>query len=128
MRPLPQLRRVPALSPAPIHAAAAPLPPCRHGFVTDLLLRCGRGEAAALARLFDLFYRPVRVAVAVRVSPERSDAATAEVFVRIWRRAPGYRPSAGSAVSWIMQEARIGPGDLAPSVRTPAGVPDEQVR
>ena len=75
---------------------------CRHGFVTDLVLRCGRGDAAALARLLDLFWLPVSTAVAARVPADRVEAAVTEVFVRVWREAPHYRPGADGAVGWVM--------------------------
>ena len=76
---------------------------CRHGFVTDLVLRCGRGDAAALARLFDLFWLPVSTAVAARVPAGRVEAEVTEVFVRVWREAPHYRPGADDgAVGWVM--------------------------
>lgn len=86
---------------------------CRHGLVTDLLLRCGRGDGAALAQLFDLFYPPVRATVAARVPPARVDAVTAQVFVQVWRQASRFRPDAGGAVGWIMRVAATAPDPLA---------------
>ncbi len=116
----------PAPKVVPVSSAVHPPGPalragCPHGVVTDLLLRCGRGEAAALARLFDLFYRPVHAVVASRVPTDRTEAAMAEVFVRIWRRSPGYRPALGSAVGWIMQEAEeSAPGTVHLAATRPA--------
>ena len=87
---------------------------CRHGFVTDLVLGCGRGDATALARLFDLFWLPVSSAVAAQVPADRVEAAVTEVFVRVWREAPYYRPGADGAVGWVMAFA-YGPAAPAPA-------------
>jgi hypothetical protein len=89
----------PSLAEDPVVIEAAP---CRHGFITDLVLRCGRGEAAALESLFDMFCAPVSAKVAGQVPPHRVGAVVAEVFVQLWRQAPGFPPEGTSAVKWVM--------------------------
>ena len=66
--------------------------PCDHGFLTDLVLRCGRGDPAALARLFDLFYAPVAAEVANRVPRDDVEPVVTEVFAQLWRQAPEFVP------------------------------------
>lgn len=88
------------------------------GFITDLVLRCGRGDAGALARLLDLLYAPVAHRVE-ELSPEAcTDDLVVEVFGRLWRDAPGYRPGPGAGpVEWVLQLAE----GVACRGRAPAG-------
>lgn len=76
--------------------------PCQHGFISDLLLRCGRGDDTALAQLFSLFYTPITCTVAGTLPGPQVADAVKEVFVDLWRRAPLYQPEQQSAVSWVM--------------------------
>ncbi len=76
--------------------------PCDHGFLTELVLRCGRGDPAALARLFDLFYAPVAAEVANRVPRDDVEHVVAEVFAQLWRQAPEFVPGRARAVGWVM--------------------------
>ena len=76
--------------------------PCEHGFLTELVLRCGRGDAAALGRLFDLFYAPVAAEVANRVPRDDVEPVVAEVFAQLWRHAPEFVPGRARAVGWVM--------------------------
>lgn len=92
--------------------------PCTHGFITELVLRCGRGDTGALEVLFDLFHRPVTAAVGISAPPDRVESAVAQVFVQIWREAPLYRAESGSAVHWVMAFA----GDL-PATASPRPAP-----
>jgi DNA-directed RNA polymerase specialized sigma24 family protein len=89
------------------------------GFITDLVLRSGRGDAGAFAGLLDLLYAPVAHRVA-ELSPERgTDDVVVEVFTRLWRDAPGYRPGddAGGPVDWVLRIAE----NVAVPHRAPAG-------
>jgi hypothetical protein len=81
---------------------------CETGLVSDLLLRCGRGDVAALARLFDLVAPVVTAVVAEQVEPEQVPDGLTAAFAEVWRCAPGYRPGAigasggTGAVGWIL--------------------------
>lgn len=106
------------------------------GFVTDLVVRCGRGDETALARLFDLFYAPVSAAVRQRVPGCAAEELTARVFVRLWRHAPTYQPGDQSPVDWVMSHVpnimslspavdRL-PRPLASGLSPTAGVPNDR--
>ena len=75
------------------------------GFITELLLRCGRGDEAALGRLFDLFYAPVAAAVGRAGSPETAEQLVHATFVRVWRHAPTFVPGGQGPVEWVMEQA-----------------------
>ena len=74
-------------------AAPAPtVPDGCHGFITDLVLRCGRGEEAALAKLFDLTYFLVSSIVRRDAEPSPGiDDKVVAAFVRIWQYSPVVR-------------------------------------
>ena len=74
------------------------------GFITDLILRCGRGDEAALGHLFDLLHAPVSVVLA-QGRPEARDEMVLDVFRRLWRHAPTFVPGEQGAVAWAMQHA-----------------------
>ncbi len=88
-------------------ATAVETRPCAHGFITELLLRCGRGDEVALGELFDLFHDLVSTVVARRVPPDRLESTVADVFVQLWRETPLYRVEGGSPVAWIMAHASV---------------------
>ncbi len=106
------------------------------GFVTDLVVGCGRGDETALARLFDLFYDPVSAAVRKRATGRTAEELTAKVFVRLWRHAPTYQPGDQSPVDWVMSHVphimrslspdvdRL-PRSLASGLSPTAGVPND---
>jgi len=75
---------------------------CETGFVSDLLMRCGREDQGALARLFDLLCPLVTAAVSMSVDPPRVGDCVRDVFVELWRDAPDYRAGT-SSVGWIME-------------------------
>jgi RNA polymerase sigma-70 factor (ECF subfamily) len=94
--------------------------------------RLRRGEAAALAELYDRF-ATLAYGIAQRVLDDDEEAAaqvTREVFVRIWESPQDFDPDQGAMRSWIATEAhrlavdrlrrRALPGD--------AGDADTQVR
>ncbi len=74
------------------------------GFITDLILRCGRGDEAALGRLFDLLHAPVSAALG-QGRPEARDELVLDVFRRLWHHAPTFVPGEQGAVAWAMQHA-----------------------
>lgn len=68
-----------------------------------LLRRCGRGDEAAFAELYDLT-SPRVFGMVLRVMRDRSQSeeVTQEVFLEIWRTASRFDASKGSAVSWLL--------------------------
>jgi Sigma-70 region 2 len=75
------------------------------GFITALLVRCGRGDEAALGLLFDLFYAPVAAAVGRQGRPETVEELVHAAFVRVWRHAPTFVPGDQRPVEWVMEQA-----------------------
>jgi DNA-directed RNA polymerase specialized sigma24 family protein len=78
------------------------MPDACPGFITDLLVRCGRGDEAALGRLFDLFHRQVSAAMGARGGSAPLDEQVLEVFVRLWQQAPRFEAGAMGPVAWVM--------------------------
>jgi hypothetical protein len=77
-------------------------PPRCRGFVTNLVLRCGRGDEAAIGLLLDLFYAPVLADAARHGRPRPDDEAVSDGFVRLWGAAATFTPGAQCAVEWVM--------------------------
>lgn len=75
---------------------------CETGFVSDLLVRCGREDDAALALLFDVLSPVVTASVSAAVEPPGVLECVKDVFLEVWRGAPDYRVGDGSPVAWIM--------------------------
>lgn len=73
------------------------------GFVTDLVLRCARGDRAALGVLFDLLHSPV--AAVVGTPGVARDDLVVEVFRDVWQRAPAFH-SGDDPVTWVLELAR----------------------
>lgn len=73
---------------------------------TELLLSVARGDETAFRHLYDRTVRWVYGAV-LRVvrDPSQSEEVTQEVMVEVWRRAPRFDRSRGSAKAWIMTMA-----------------------
>lgn len=74
---------------------------CR-GFITELVVRCGRGDEPALGRLLDLFYAPLLASTARQGRPTLSEDLVSEAFVRLWRAAPSFTPGQRCVVDWVM--------------------------
>lgn len=112
-----------ATSVAPDRAPS--MPPCQHGFIAELVLRCGRGDTEALARLFDLFHTPVQATVAAALPPRRVESSVVQVFVRVWRHAAHFDPAQHTAVSWVMSQADAvtSAARETPRLRTPHNRP-----
>jgi hypothetical protein len=79
--------------------------PCQ-GFITQLVLRCGQGDARAMGELFDLTFALVAAAVN-RGAPSAggADEQIVEAFGRIWGRASGYEPTERGVVAWVVEQA-----------------------
>lgn len=74
------------------------------GFVTELLLRCGRGDEAALGRLFDLFYSLVSALLRRHGHAGLDEQQVIEAFTRLWQQAPTFEPGAQNPVEWVMDQ------------------------
>jgi RNA polymerase sigma-70 factor (ECF subfamily) len=85
----------PEVGPGPTGAGPAEL--------AGLLRRCGRGDEAAFAELYDLT-APRVFGMVLRVMRDRtqSEEVTQEVFLEIWRTASRFDADRGSAVSWLL--------------------------
>lgn len=65
------------------------------------LIRCGRGDQAAFASLYD-HLAPYVYGVILRVvrDPSQAEEVTQEVFVELWRIAPRFDGQKGSVKAW----------------------------
>ena len=72
----------------------------------DLLLQLRRGEADALAVLFDRYYRTV-FSLAHRILRDSGEAEDLmqEVFLEVYRDVDKFDPARGSVKNWILQYA-----------------------
>lgn len=77
--------------------------PCP-GFVTDLIMRCGRGDGSALGHLFDLFLPLVSTIVRHDTPVGSTDAGVLDAFHRLWRHSPSFEAEQ-DAVSWVLDHA-----------------------
>jgi len=76
-----------------------------HGFVTHLVIRCGRGDETALADLFDLTF--FFVAASLRrtsLSPTGINEEVVKAFRRIWRHSADYQPHEQDVLAWIFDQ------------------------
>ena len=70
--------------------------------LAEALQRAGRGDQAAFGELYDAIGGLVHgIVLKVIRDPSQAEEITQEVFVEIWRLAPRYEASRGSAKSWI---------------------------
>jgi RNA polymerase sigma-70 factor (ECF subfamily) len=89
--PQPTARERPGLSPVPAPVRSA----------DELLVEIGRGNRQAFAAFYDLTApRVYGVVRSVLRDPARSEEVTQEVMVELWRTAPRYDASMGSALTW----------------------------
>ena len=92
MNPMGRLRAVGARS----------SPPDESTILADALQRAGRGDQAAFGELYDAVSGLVHgIVLKVVRDPAQAEEITQEVFVEVWRLAPRYDGSRGSARSWI---------------------------
>lgn len=71
--------------------------------LAQLVRRCGRGDEAAFATLYDETSARIHGLVR-RIVRDRaqSEEVTQEVFLQVWRQAARFDPAKGSALSWLM--------------------------
>ncbi len=91
------LRPVAAGAPSPEEgASAAP-------DLVDLLRRCGRGEDACFAQLYDaVSSRAFGLALRVVRDPAQAEEVTQEAFLEIWRTSGRFDSDKGSPLAWVM--------------------------
>jgi hypothetical protein len=88
---------------------------CR-GFITNLVLRCGRGDESALGELVDLTFFVVAAAVKRGAQPSAgTDDEIVEAFRRIWGRSAGYEPTERGVLAWVFDQAVDGRGSGTPA-------------
>ncbi len=69
----------------------------------ELMVRVGRGDREAYERLYDRFANSVFGLVRrVLRDPAQSEEVTQEVLIEVWRKAPSFDPTRGSAATWVM--------------------------
>jgi RNA polymerase sigma-70 factor (ECF subfamily) len=68
-----------------------------------LVLQIARGDAHAFEALYDVMGAAVHgVARRVVRDPDRAEDVTQDAFLEVWRKAPSFDQSRGSAKTWIM--------------------------
>ncbi|BAG22713.1 sigma-70 family RNA polymerase sigma factor [Streptomyces griseus] len=69
----------------------------------ELLVRVARGDQDAFAAVYDAVSGPVLGLVrSVLRDPAQSEEVAQEVLVEVWRTAPRFRASRGSAMNWVL--------------------------
>jgi len=75
--------------------------------LASLLARVARGDADALAMLYDQTVPAVHgIVLRILGDSAAAEEVTADVFVQVWQRAGGYDPGRGPALPWLMLLAR----------------------
>jgi RNA polymerase sigma-70 factor (ECF subfamily) len=77
--------------------------PSAHSEADELLRAVAKGDESAFGRLYDLV-APRVLGVTRRMLRDlaQSEEVTQEVLVEVWRTAPRFDPTKGSALSWIL--------------------------
>jgi RNA polymerase sigma-70 factor (ECF subfamily) len=84
---------------APANAAHQPGP-------AELLRRCGLGDDAAFATLYDqTCLRLFGLVLKVLKDAASAEQVTQEVYLHVWRHSARYDPDRSSALAWIMTTA-----------------------
>lgn len=69
----------------------------------ELLVRVARGDQNAFAKVYDAVSGPVLGLVrSVLRDPAQSEEVAQEVLVEVWRTAPRFQASRGSAMNWVL--------------------------
>ncbi|HRF09486.1 MAG TPA: sigma-70 family RNA polymerase sigma factor [Xanthobacteraceae bacterium] len=74
---------------------------------STLIVRCGRGDRAALQEIYRL-EAGAMIGIAARIVKRRelAEEVVQEAFVAIWRNAARFDPSIGSGRAWVFQIVR----------------------
>ncbi|MEU3263106.1 MULTISPECIES: sigma-70 family RNA polymerase sigma factor [Streptomyces] len=69
----------------------------------ELLVRVARGDQEAFAQVYDAVSGPVLGLVrSILRDPAQSEEVAQEVLVEVWRTAPRFQASRGSAMNWVL--------------------------
>lgn len=69
----------------------------------ELLVRVARGDQEAFAKVYDAVSGPVLGLVrSILRDPAQSEEVAQEVLVEVWRTAPRFQSSRGSAMNWVL--------------------------
>ena len=95
-----------AVRSAPVpEAPAAPLATGRAGDA-ELLRRCGLGDEAAFATLYDQTCVPLfRLVLRVLEDSASAEQVTQEAYLHMWEHSARYDPARGSALAWVITTA-----------------------
>ncbi|MEU4028481.1 sigma-70 family RNA polymerase sigma factor [Streptomyces anulatus] len=86
-----------------VHISGVPTP---GPDLQELLVRVARGDQDAFAGVYDAVSGPVLGLVrSVLRDPAQSEEVAQEVLVEVWRTAPRFRASRGSAMNWVLTVA-----------------------
>ncbi|MEU2067556.1 sigma-70 family RNA polymerase sigma factor [Streptomyces anulatus] len=86
-----------------VHISGVPAP---GPDLQELLVRVARGDQDAFAAVYDAVSGPVLGLVrSVLRDPAQSEEVAQEVLVEVWRTAPRFRASRGSAMNWVLTVA-----------------------
>ena len=102
----------------------------RHTYLNSVLVRVGDGDRDAFAALYDEFSQTV-YAMSLHVGHEPQVAAqiTHDVFLRAWRQARTYEPTAESAWTWFrtiaLEVINNSTGERAKATAARSRTPDE---
>ncbi len=70
----------------------------------DVLWRCGRGNQADFATLYDATSAQIHALVLRIVNdPAQAEMVTQAVFLDIWRFSPSFDSANGSALTWLLR-------------------------
>ncbi|MGC5344944.1 sigma-70 family RNA polymerase sigma factor [Streptomyces sp. DT24] len=83
-----------------VHISGAPL---AGPDLQELLALVARGDQPAFATLYDAVCGPVLGLIrSVLRDPAQSEEVAQEVLIEVWRTAPRFQPSRGSAMNWVL--------------------------
>jgi RNA polymerase sigma-70 factor, ECF subfamily len=106
-----------------------PGPAQRDAGLDKLLGQVAQGDTAAFERLYDEVSGPV-YGLAVRILRDSAQAEeiAQEVLIQVWRKAAGFDPSRGGAMTWIMTLAHRRTVDRVRSEQASAAREDQAGR
>jgi RNA polymerase sigma-70 factor, ECF subfamily len=106
-----------------------PGPAQRDAGLDKLLGQVAQGDTAAFERLYDEVAGPV-YGLAVRILRDSAQAEeiAQEVLIQVWRKAAGFDPSRGGAMTWIMTLAHRRTVDRVRSEQASAAREDQAGR
>lgn len=72
----------------------------------ELLLRSGRGDRDAFARLYDATCGPAYRLALCLAGEADADEVLVQGYVEAWRAAPRFDPAQGSALAWLLRHVQ----------------------